>query len=612
MKKWDKVRNWYQKIKFQRLLTLSMVCMVCTIFLMLSLLVTWLSEQRIRQNVKNNMSIVVEQFDVYLGNYMASIYSGFKSLESDQSMVNLQIGAQNERYLSYTATNYIYVKKLLTQFLNANSTSVYSVYINFNDGKVATQAYEKDLLKINYSYETWRQIFPENQYYWVDAGYCRDLIPDQEVGAILFHLYEDVNTGRNGIILIAIKWEFLEKIMNVAALDKDAGLSLITDYGIMHFGNEMAAEKTADIRDYLVSRAEEEKGIQSEILDGYYFMYKNMDITNWKLVYTVKETSISNAHYIMREVMIITGLVIAATAMLISLLSKAVSFPLRELTKKVEDREVLEHEISVHSYAEINSLSSSLEKMRRRINHLLWQIQQEQEEKRQAEIALMQEQINPHFVYNTLYSIMQLCEMKQTEKASKMLAAMSTFYRIGLNEGKQIITVKEELNHVKNYLFIQHFRYPDLFDYTIDCEPEILNCRIPKMSLQPLVENAIYHGIKKKHEFGNICILGGTYDGENAYLEVHDDGPGFSEEKLQAIRFYLKEEGVERAVRQAGSKKQEKDISSEKISFGMKNVDSRIKFEFGKDSGIEIYSSSEDTCVRICFKMKEMEMSDKG
>ena len=193
-----------------------------------------------------------------------------------------------------------------------------------------------------------------------------------------------------------------------------------------------------------------------------------------------------------------------------------------------------------------------------------------------------------------------------------MLAAMSTFYRIGLNEGKQIITVKEELNHVKNYLFIQHFRYPDLFDYTIDCEPEILNCRIPKMSLQPLVENAIYHGIKKKHEFGNICILGGTYDGENAYLEVHDDGPGFSEEKLQAIRFYLKEEGVERAVRQAGSKKQEKDISSEKISFGMKNVDSRIKFEFGKDSGIEIYSSSEDTCVRICFKMKEMEMSDKG
>ena len=148
---------------------------------------------------------------------------------------------------------------------------------------------------------------------------------------------------------------------------------------------------------------------------------------------------------------------------------------------------------------------------------------------------------------------------------------------------------------MNNYLFIQHFRYADLFDYTIDCEPEILNCRIPKMSLQPLVENAIYHGIKKKHGFGNICILGGTYDGEIAYLEVHDDGPGFSKDRLEAIQNYLNKEIADRQG------------TSERLSFGMKNVDARIKFAFGEEAGIEIYSVSEDTCVRIRFPMRELE-----
>ena len=582
-------RRKIEKITFQKLLTISVICMISVVFVIFGLLVTWLSERKIRENVKNNMSIVVEQFDVYLNNYIENIYRGFRAFESDQSIVNLQISSQNERYLSYTAANYIYVKKLFTQFLNANAASVYGVYINFNDGRVGTQAYETDLLKINYTYNIWKKCFPENKYYWIDADYCRDLVPDREVGVVLFHLYEDENTNRTGIILVAIKEEFLRDILDVAELDQDAGMSLITDYGIMHFGN-LGTSKAIDTRyDYLKESAR--YWIKSEILDGYYCMYKNMAITDWKLVYTVKESSISNAHYIFRDVMISTLLMIAGCALLLRMLSSAISSPLRELTRKVEKKDVLEHEISVSSYAEINLLSYGLEQMRQRINHLLAQVKAEQESKRQIEIALMQEQVNPHFLYNTLYSIMQLCEMGKPEKASQMLEALATFYRIGLNEGKNIITVQEELEHIKNYLFIQHFRYSDLFDYTIDCEPEILNCRIPKMSLQPLVENAIYHGIKQKHEFGNICIMGGSYDGVCAYLEVHDDGPGISEKQLQEIRVNLQ--------------KRMDDNTNNAKNFGMKNVDARIKFEFGEKFGLEIYSEVSDTCVRIRFEMKE-------
>lgn len=585
MKKYEGLRKWYEKITFQRLLTMSMVSLVSIVFISFSLMVTYLSEAKIRQNVKDNMSIVVKQFDVYLGNYISNVYKGFLTLESDQNLLWLRNMKSDRHRLSYAATSYIHLNQLLNQFLSVNSACVHNVYLNFGDGKVLTQAYNKNLLKIHYTYQTWKERFPENKYYWVDADSCRDLIPDEEVGAVLFHLYEG---KQNGIILIALKQDFFENILDVTALDQEAGLSILTDYGIMHFGKQDAWNVVQDNRDYLIERAESSSGVQTEVLDGYYFMYENIDLTGWKLVYNVKKSSISNAHYIMRDVMLITITIIAVMAGLLGLLSNAVSYSLRSLTKKVEDADILDHEISLHSYAEITTLSNSLERMRQRINHLLKQVELEQEEKRQIEVALLQEQIHPHFLYNTLYSIIQLCELKKPEKASEMLTALATFYRIGLNRGENIITVEEELKHIKNYLFIQHFRYSDLFDYTIDCDAEILKCRIPKMSLQPLVENAIYHGIKQKHEFGNICILGGTSDGENAYLEVHDDGPGMDQMQLKQIRSYLRD-----------------GVSGEnRISFGLKNVDSRIKFEFGRQYGLEIESLPQDTCVRICFAMK--------
>ena len=591
MKKLKSFRGLYEKTTFRQLLTWSMVTLVSILFISFSLIVTSLSENKIRKNVKDNMSIVVKQFDVYLDNYIANVYSGFLTLESNQSLLHLRSMREGNQSLPHAAANYVYLNRLLTQLFNANKTCIYNVYLNFGNGKVLQQAYEQDLLKINYTYETWKERFPDNGYYWVDADSFRDLIPDKEVGAVLFHLYEGGKDNRSGIILIALKQKFFEDILDVTALDQEASLSILTDYGTMHFGAPDAWDVVQDKREYLMNHEYFDGEVQTKISDGYYFLYKSIKQTGWKLVYNVKESSISNAHYIVRDAMVLVAIAVAVSAVIIGILSNAVSYSLRELARKVEAEDILEHEISVHSYEEITTLSKKLEKMRVHINQLLKQIKEEQDAKQRMEIALLQEQINPHCLYNTLYSISQLCELKKTEKASEMLIALAAFYRIGLSKGKTIITVKEELKHVKNYLFIQHFRYSDLFDYTIDCDEEILDCLIPKMSLQPLVENAIYHGIKMKHEFGNICILGGTYDGENAYLEVHDDGPGIGTEQLEEIRSYLKD-----------GKPGEKTSS-----FGMKNVNARLKLEFGYESGVEIESASQDTCVRIRFAMKRQQ-----
>lgn len=589
MGKENNLLHWLQRTRFSKALTLLTSGLFCVIFLCFSAMVTGLSENIIRENVANNMSLVVNQYDVYLNNYITSIYNGFRSLESDQNLVQFRTTWGNDTTLSTLsrrATLHLYLSKMVNQFQSANTTSVSNIYINFGNGLFSTQAYDQDPIHIRYSYEAWSERFPENKYYWVNADSCRDLIPDEDIGVVLFHMYGGQTRAEQGMILVALKKSFFADVLDSTRFDPDADVCLLTDSGTMHFGSDEAAGQidahTSDLRE----RARGE--IRSDVWDSYYFAYKTMPVTDWVLVYSVRESNISRAHFIIKSVLLLTiaGVLIAAS--LIALMSEAVSHPLKQLTDRVEAPDVLEHEISVESYEEITKLSGGLEKMRTHINELLEQVKMEQETKRQIEIALLQEQINPHFLYNTLYSIMKLCEMGRDEQAGKMLGALSSFYRIGLSHGRSIVTVAEELEHIKNYLYIQHFRYADLFDYSIDCEPEILDCEIPKMSLQPLVENAIYHGIKENRSFCNLAILGGTYDDEYAYLEVHDDGAGFTPERLEDIRQQLRD-----------------GEAKGKPSFGMKNVDARIKYEFGADCGIQIESTANDTCVRIRFLMRE-------
>lgn len=574
-----------QHMTFQNLLSIAIVSVITLVFLVFSLLVLNMTEEKIRENVQDNMSMVLGQYETYIENYTNSAYNALKTLESNNSVVQLQISDKSGRDLKYNAASYVQVRRLFDQLYAANSTILSTIYMNFDDGKAVTQAYSQDLLKITYSFDAWKERFPENKYYWIDADICRELIPDPSVGAVLFHLYGTEESEHNGILLLALKKDFFEDLLDVAVLNDDAGISIITQGSAMNFGAANAQAYVEAHRDQLHDQIY--RGGISTLWDGYYVLGTHMNLTEWGLVYLVEEDSISNAHYIVWEILLLTLYAIVVVGILIALISRAVSKPLRILTKKVQSKNVLEQEFSVNSYSEITALGNGLEKMRQRIRELLSQVELEQEERRQIEIALMQEQINPHFLYNTLNAIMQLCEMNQPETASRMIEALSTFYRIGLSSGNYLITIEEELEHVKNYLLIQHFRYPDLFDYTIDCEPELLKCRIPKMSLQPLVENAIYHGIRMMHESGNICIIGGSYDGQNAYLEVHDDGPGIAPEKLEEIRRSLK-------------------YATKEVRFGMKNVDSRIKFEFGQEMGLEIYSEPRDTCVRIRFRMEPL------
>ena len=174
-----------------------------------------------------------------------------------------------------------------------------------------------------------------------------------------------------------------------------------------------------------------------------------------------------------------------------------------------------------------------------------------------------------------------------------MLIALAAFYRIGLSKGKTIITVKEELKHVKNYLFIQHFRYSDLFDYTIDCDEEILDCLIPKMSLQPLVENAIYHGLKYKESKGMLTVTGYRKNG-NAVIEIADDGVGMDEETLEHIF-------------------EKHKVNYRSNGVGVYNVQRRLSMYYGKEYGLSYKSEKgKGTTVTVVIPIDQEEHYEKA
>lgn len=221
---------------------------------------------------------------------------------------------------------------------------------------------------------------------------------------------------------------------------------------------------------------------------------------------------------------------------------------------------------------EIQVLTDSFNNMKVEIRNLIEDVKIEKDNLRVTEIKLLQAQINPHFLYNTLDAIIWLAESGQTQQVVEMVASLSEFFRTVLSKGKDFITIREEISHIDSYLKIQRFRYQDILDYEITISHEIYDYRIQKLTLQPLVENALYHGIKHKRGMGMIKVIGYLME-EDVIFKVIDNGIGLNKEQLEKLK---------KAVRSRGNEGRD--------GFGLSNVDERIKMSFGSQYGLDFES----------------------
>jgi two-component system, sensor histidine kinase YesM len=236
---------------------------------------------------------------------------------------------------------------------------------------------------------------------------------------------------------------------------------------------------------------------------------------------------------------------------------------------------------------ELRGLAESLNVMAGKLQRLIDENRREQENLKRSELRTLQAQIAPHFLYNTLDAIVWLAEAQRTDEVIHITRALSDFFRISLSQGRDWIPLCDEIKHLQGYLTIQKIRYRDILDYEIDIPHEFYNDQILKLLLQPLVENAIYHGIKHRRGRGFIRVAGRERDGK-LLLSVADNGAGMTAQRLRQVRESL------------GS---DEPVEGESGCYGLFNVNKRIQLYYNQPDGVKIQSDDSGTTVSFCVPL---------
>ncbi len=319
--------------------------------------------------------------------------------------------------------------------------------------------------------------------------------------------------------------------------------------------------------------------------DKSIIVYKTLPLNSWKVVASLPISGLTEDIDLIRDLMFLSLGFITVLALVAAInISNSVVNPIGKmmrLMKKVEQGN-MDVSMTIERNDEIGDLSNSFNRMINKVDGLMDTIYSEQKELRKAELKALQSQINPHFLYNTLATVIWMAREKEYEEIIKIVTAITKYYRIGISRGRDIISIEDEVEHISNYLIILNQRYSDKFDYDVDIKEELYKYKTLKLILQPIVENAIYHGVKNKREMGHISI--GSEELEDTILfSVRDTGVGMNEEQLNKLVLAIN------------------DLSGEHPeSYGLRNVNERIKIFFGQEYGLEIESEEgSGTVVRV-------------
>lgn len=421
---------------------------------------------------------------------------------------------------------------------------------------------------------TGRNIVTNRSYSIDDVFSLAKAVQDPETGEVL------------GVILLDIRHDIIQSSINgvtigekgfVFVMDQEDNIVYTPVNGIVYRVNPKWV------------KAMEPMSVQ--IQGGSYQIRSELSpYTGWRTVgvFSMDEvmSSVNTIVYILFTCVIISLVLVVIVSFKFSRTLTNPIFKLKRLMKQAESGDLTVRFNFQHN-DEIGELGQSFNHMIARIDQLIQMVYVEQENKRTAEMKSLQEQIKPHFLYNTLDTISWMARDYDAEDIVRLVDALTNMFRIGLSHGKDIITVKEEITHVSNYLYIQKIRYKDKLNYVIHVDESLYAIEVPKLILQPLVKNAIYHGVKAKRGGGTITITG-VPEGENLVFTVQDDGAGMLQEKVEELNRRMSE----------------RSVLDEKKSFGLFYIQERIQLCYGKGYGVHVESTlGEGTRVTITLPL---------
>lgn len=427
----------------------------------------------------------------------------------------------------------------------------------------------------------------------LSSAHVQHVISGERPWVITLSRYIPDQTGKKegGVLFVDLNYSAIRKLCDDSSVGKKGYIFIIDKEGNIVYHpqqqqlyNELQTENIEEVMNCTSDYLELGKGDSKKL-----YTVSRSEKTGWTVVscsYTSELLKRSNQA---QELYMLMAVILVAVALIISsIVSKGITRPIHKLQSSmalIQEGDFQAGNVEVDSRNEIGSLTETFNVMTQKIQELMVQIIEEQQAKRKSELKALQSQINPHFLYNTLDSIIWMAEEGKNEEVVVMTASLAKLFRQIISNEEEEISIFQEVEYCRNYLIIQKMRYKDKLEFEIDLAPDIKGDKIIKMVLQPLIENAIYHGLKYKESKG-MLVLKGYGQGDDIIFEIRDNGVGMDQETMKHI--------FERHK-----------VNYRSNGVGVYNVERRIKLSYGQEYGISYKSKLGEGTVATMRTPKE-------
>ncbi len=480
------------------------------------------------------------------------------------------------------------IAEYLSSFLRAREDITTIALLGF-DGRNITSSTDRNIS---------RYAEVESQQWYVEARKFPDrtYISSAHVQNLFYGIYpwvvsmsmvfNDHNTGEPlGILLVDLNFNRIRELCQPIIQDPPEYIFILDRNGdyVFHPQQQLVFSGiTSEPTEQIMGLTESDDPL---VIEGKSYIIRNTQSAEWRIVcVTELYANIEQWRYVQVSYASIGLVAFIVVGLVANFLSRSITHPVKELCEimKSVDKNNFDITADIDSTDEIQQLADEFNIMLRKIRDLIDQIHHEQDLKRKSELKALQAQINPHFLYNTLDSIIWMSEMGKNKEVVLMTSALARLFRISISRGREIITVRDELLHVESYLTIQKMRYREHFTYSIEVGKELLSYPCLKIILQPLVENSIYHGLKTVEYQGHIRITGEKTE-DMVTLKVIDNGVGMD---ATAFHHILSDDFHGTNIAHSG--------------VGLRNVHERLRLYFGEAYGLVCSCSAEEgTAVSI-------------
>lgn len=587
-----KARIRFKSIRTSMIIYFSLlVLLTVTVFMFFSIRYT---KNNLTENSKKNSRLLIEQVNFNIENYIDYMENISQVVMSNRDMTSYLFDHDTKE----TGSD---LKEAFQTILHAR-TDIYNIAVLGDNGRYFINN-GTDILNL-------RSRLAEKEWYLdarkegsgilISSSHVQNLVKDDYKWVVtLSRGITNPETGKvEGLLVIDLNYDVINDLCESITLGNKGYVYIIDRKGEIVYHPQQQLILSGVKKELLKEVSNGGTSISHTDENGENKIYTpfHSNKTGWTIVGVVYTSELAGDEKEVRTMYIGAACTLILFACILAvLLSARITRPIKQLQaamKEVQQGKFEQVYIDTGGENEISSLTRSFNKMTERIDELMKNNRKEQAEKRKSELKALQSQINPHFLYNTLDSIIWLIETEDLSQAIKMTSVLARFFRQAIGNSKIYVSVWQELEYTRNYLLIQQMRYKDKVAFRILVDEDVMECAIVKLVLQPLVENALYHGLKYKTTQGNIIITGGR-EGDSVILKIQDDGAGMSKEALASV-----------------FKKKTSDKRHNGV--GMKNIEDRLKMHYGPDYGLFVESEEgRGTTVTVTIPYKRMEETDE-